>query len=712
MEFKNFNEQIQVQFAKMCQTGMLFKADVSGSELWEMYLSSFKNDRKFRDPNSSTHNCNLCHNFIRRYGNIISVNEDGTFETLFSEVKDVDEYDAPAAALDALIKSRQIKDVFFETYKELNLNLNYESCNKTQKTYKLGIETNYKQYTQVEVEVFGVVNTKDIYEFNHFFIELPRKFVDFSGDSIESVTAKYRDRYPVFGRAMEEISLDTLKLVKDLINQGSLLDGTSHLHAIDEMIAYKVKFDARGDFPSDVWLWVAIYDMSERVAKFRNNVIGTLCVELTEGKELNKACVSWNERVDPINFHKATAPITKKQIDDAQKFVAENGYLESFNRRLVNMNDINVSEIKHIATNNEIKSVTIFDDIKPTSTQHKRAEFDKLQEISIENFMKDVLPNCTSIQAYLENRMDGNLVVLTMANTQKAKSIFKWNNNYSWTFNGNLAGKSQIKKAVKGRGGNVDGVLNVRLYFPGTENDYDLHMKQPNRVDISYHNVRVRNSASGVLDLDAQGVDGAQTPENRVENITYSNLNKMPEGNYSVTVNDYSQGKFPAEFFIEIEYDGNITNLKYNSKHNSNNVAVATITLKNGQFTVVAGKDMEVTSSNTISKELWGLESNNFHKVNLICLSPNHWGNNKQGNLHYMFMLEGCGTPFDIRGFHNENLLPELLKYKKVMEVLGATSKIKPKGKHLAGLGFNSTVKDELIVKCAGSFKRMLKIKF
>ena len=37
---------------------------------------------------------------------------------------------------------------------------------------------------------------------------------------------------------------------------------------------------------------------------------------------------------------------------------------------------------------------------------------------------------------------------------------------------------------------------------------------------------------------------------------------------------------------------------------------------------------------------------------------------------------------------------------------------IEPTDKHLAGLGFSATVKDELIVKCSGNFKRMLKIKF
>ena len=46
------------------------------------------------------------------------------------------------------------------------------------------------------------------------------------------------------------------------------------------------------------------------------------------------------------------------------------------------------------------------------------------------------------------------------------------------------------------------------------------------------------------------------------------------------------------------------------------------------------------------------------------------------------------------------------------MEVLGTQSMIEPTDKQLSGIGFNSTVRDELIIKCSGSFKRMLKIKF
>jgi hypothetical protein len=75
-------------------------------------------------------------------------------------------------------------------------------------------------------------------------------------------------------------------------------------------------------------------------------------------------------------------------------------------------------------------------------------------------------------------------------------------------------------------------------------------------------------------------------------------------------------------------------------------------------------------------------------------------------------MLDKCKSPVSIRSFHNENLLPELAEHRKVLEVLGTTNMIDSTDKQLSGLGFNATVKDELIVKLSGSHKRTIKIKF
>jgi len=88
--------------------------------------------------------------------------------------------------------------------------------------------------------------------------------------------------------AMDEISLDTLELVRDLINQGSLLDGQTHLFKIEKIIPMKKEYDTLSATDKDNWCWVKSYKLP--FAKFRNELIGVLCSELSEGKEINEAC--------------------------------------------------------------------------------------------------------------------------------------------------------------------------------------------------------------------------------------------------------------------------------------------------------------------------------------------------------------------------------------------------------------------------------------
>ena len=444
-----------------------------------------------------------------------------------------------------------------------------------------------------------------------------------------------------------------------------------------------------------------------------NELIGSLCSELAEGEELNKACQTWNKRVDPTNYMKATAPITQKQIEEAKKFVEENGYEESFSRRFATIDDIKVSEIKHINNGDgKLKQVSIFDNVKPTSTRHKRNEFDEVEEVTIETFMKDILPSCTSVEAFLTKKQESNLVTLTTANNKNSKPIFKWDNNYSWTFNGNIAGKSLIKEAINSRGGKTEGVLNVRLAFPNTTSDYDLHVVDPRGSKIYYRNRRQLQYSSGMLDLDAQGCDGNFPPEKRVENIIFTDKSKMPSGSYLIYVNNYSERDNRFGFTIELEIDGEITTFKYDKLiSQGENINVCRIDLNKGEFTIIPV--LPIYDSNSTSANLYGLETNQFHKVNLVCLSPNHWGENNTGNKHYFFMLNGCKTPNAIRSFHVENLIPELVQHRKVLEVLGNTTMIDPStNNELTGLGFNATIKDELIVRLQGSFKRVVKIKF
>ena len=117
---KEFRKLIQQQFNKMCKTGKLFRSSITGAQLWEIYL---KNTEKsvFRDPNSTSFNCNNCNNFIRRYGNVVSIDENYNIISMFDI--DIDgEYSIAAKELSKALKSSTISIDHIFTYPKFKVN--------------------------------------------------------------------------------------------------------------------------------------------------------------------------------------------------------------------------------------------------------------------------------------------------------------------------------------------------------------------------------------------------------------------------------------------------------------------------------------------------------------------------------------------------------------------------------------------------------------
>jgi len=702
MDFRQLNNKIKQQFNQM-QQHKLFRLNLSGQEIWDKYITGFspEDDPIFRDPTSSEHNCNNDRNFIRRYGNIVAINDNHEIVSMFDIDVTNTRYADTIHGLQAYVRTGIVSEVFFETFDELN-SLPYESCKKTNEVFRLGMEKTLKRYTIEECQKYGRVNCDDIYTFDHFHVDLNSSFVDKTGKSVERVMADHRDNKNVFERAMKEIPLDTLELVRDLIVQGSLLNGDAHLFKLEQFIPLKQEYDALSGNQKSNWCWVKSYNLP--IAKFRNELIGTLCVELAEGVELNTACQTWNKRVDPANYMKASAPITGKQIAEAEKFITENDYVDSFDRRFATFEDIDVSEIRHMnVDNNKTKPVGLFGDVKASvSTRHKRSQFEGIEEVTIDKFMEQILPTCTSIEAFVENRLEDHMVVLTTANVKDSKPIFKWSNNYSWTYNGNLTGRSMIKENVKAVGGKTTGVLRCSLQWNDDETkgivDLDLHCLTP-RGHVYYSNKNDRETTTWL------DVDMINPTKIGIENMTINEF--KVDGVYNFYVRNFSGHKNFNGCKMEIEIDGTTYNY-FVDKAFTGDVKIATITVKGG---VVSNIEHHLPESST-DRVIWNVQTGEFHKVNLVCLSPNHWGDNNIGNKHYLFMLEGCKSDKPMRSFHNENLIGELNTHRKVMEVLATKRMLIPTNKQLAGIGFNATVNDDLIVKLGGSHKRTIKIKF
>lgn len=699
------SKMLQEQFAKMCATGKLFRSKVSGDQIWQAYMQGFGEDPIFRDPASSVHNCNQCKHFFQRYGNIVAIAEDNSIMTMYDGDAN-DEYRQSFANMRNLLISAPIENVFVETFDYL-YNAVYERCTKESSMFALNLDHTVKRYTKEEAEKYGVVKPNEIRTFNHFCVRLPKEFVDMSYNTVEKIQARFRDDKNVFKDGLDKIPVDTLQLVLDLINQGSLLNGDTYKFKVEDFLRMARKYVELSAAEKDNWCWV--FSCNYPFARFKNEAIGKLCLELAEGKDINAACLDFNKRVDPANYMKATAPITKQMIDKAKSFIAEKGYEESFTRRCATMEDIRVCDILHAnAGDGSVKPVSILDGIKPTSTRHKRSEFDGVEVVSIEKFMKDILPGCTSVEVFLLNSHENNFVTLTTPVKKDSKPIFKWGNNFGWTYNGNLAGKSEIKEAVKAAGGFVNAPFRFSIMWNEDGRsicDLDAHAKEPNGTEIYFGSYKGRKTpvCGGMLDVDMIRPVGVG-----VENIFWNEPERIMDGAYRFFIVNFDQRNNNGAK-AEIAFGDEV--FTYVVDHEiMHNTDIATVHIKNGMIDHI-DQSRYLVDGNATSKEIYGLETNQFHKVNLVCLSPNHW-DGAFGNKHYFFMLDGAKAPESIRGFHNEFLRPELLEHRKVMEVLGNTLKVESTDKQLSGLGFNATVRDEVVLRLQGTHKRIIKVQF
>jgi len=338
---------------------------------------------------------------------------------------------------------------------------------------------------------------------------------------------------------------------------------------------------------------------------------------------------------------------------------------------------------------------SLLDEVKPP-----KQNYDKVEEIHIDKFITNVLPNISSMEVMPENSHINNFMSLIAPVNEDAPNILKWNNNFTWSYNGNIT--DSMKERVKFAGGNVTGVLRFSIQWneerQDTANDLDAHCYTPfNHIYFSNR----QDGRTGVLDVDIQ-VPGTKTA---VENITWKTKSKMQDGTYAFFVDNFS-GKNTKGFRAEIEFDGKIYSYDYN-KPVTSDVIVAEVTLKNGEFTI----KHSLPESN-VQKEVYNVKTNQFQKVSMLTISPNYWDNQQIGNKHYFFILDKCLNDEAPRGFYNEFLDNTLDKHRKVFEILGNKTKCELSDKQLSGLGFSTTKRNSLICKVKGTFNRTLKIKF
>jgi hypothetical protein len=183
-------------------------------------------------------------------------------------------------------------------------------------------------------------------------------------------------------------------------------------------------------------------------------------VDISNGIGLDDAVKMFESKVAPQNYKRPTALITKGMIDKAQKKTDELGYEESLGRRYAVAGDITINNVLFADRTAKKVMKNVFDELSAEVPANVK-NLEKVDSVDIETFVKDILPKAESLELMFENKHANNLVSLIAPQDETSKIMFKWDNNFSWAYNGEVA--DSMKERVKKAGGDIVGVLRNSL---------------------------------------------------------------------------------------------------------------------------------------------------------------------------------------------------------------------------------------------------------
>jgi uncharacterized protein YfaP (DUF2135 family) len=648
-DFRPFAKAIRANFDELSKRE-LYTVNISGDELWDFYLDSFPAGTNEMFRQRREYDCSCCKNFMRNVANVVAI-VDNQLVSVWDIADAGHPFNVVCEALSEKVKSLGVSNVFRTK----------ENSFGAEMTREFGDGTNIN--------------------WNHFNTKIASKHIC---AEVATIKGKKATAAQVFRRALEELDNRAVTTVQELIKDDLLYRGMEHKAAVDAFAKVQREYNKlNSDEARSIFIWANIDSF---VAGFRNTVIGTLVQDLTEGKDLEKAVSSFETKMAGDNYKRSKTLITPSMIKDAMKTIEALNLETALERRFARIGDVTVNNVLWVDNSVKGKMKGGIESLLMEAAVTKAPNVDRAENIGIEAFMADVVPKAKSIEALVKNAFAGNFMSLTAPVHDDVEQLFKWNNNFGWSYDGDIA-DSDIKMRVSKAGGNVtNAVLRISLAWFNFD-DLDIHVFEPSGRQISFRN------KDGKLDVDMNA--GGSNTRQPVENVSYTKAN-IQNGVYTVKINQFRvREDKDFGFDLEVENNGSIHNFNY-TKRVTGTVNALRITVKDGVVVnIEAGAG--ITGGMT-PQEKWGVKTETLVPVDTIILSPNYWDDNATGNKHWFFILKNCLNPEPTRGIYNEFLRSGLEQHRKVFEVLGSKTKCESSDDQLSGIGFSSTKRAELPV--------------
>jgi len=276
---------------KVFKESQYFMVDTDG--LWEAYLGGFPDDVRQR------YNCNTCRKFIRRYGGMVSVDDQGSVHTALWDGNTSLEYHASFQAMKKLVESRKVKGVF--------------ATNKV------------------------VLGNPEKGGWSHLAVKNFSKRIDVTHRKICETISEKKHNFTTLMEALKLYTLRDVKTALSVVESGSLYRGGV---VKDRLEFLQNILERRGGKKWHNFVWKESARLPSEFSKPRASMVGTLLDDVHNGVDWGSIIKKFDAKMAGDEYLRPKAPPKEIHIGAAERIVEDLDIVDSLERRFARVDEV------------------------------------------------------------------------------------------------------------------------------------------------------------------------------------------------------------------------------------------------------------------------------------------------------------------------------------------------------------------------------------
>ena len=367
---------------------------VDAGDLFQTYLSGFPEHER------QTFNCNACHRFIKNYGNLVTIDEEGRTRSVFWT------------------------GTFPETYKKAITNLR----EAVEHAPILGVFCSSEP-------TWGTGPTRDAkrgIDWTHFHVSSPQRF-QHPLKTAHQVASEIHEEYGMLQRGLAEFPRDAVAKAKALLGTEQLYRGEKTLGVATWLLALHDRLEStKNTHYRDALMWRAVATAPPGFCHVKSSMIGTLLEDLVADLPFEEVKRRFADKMDPMQYQRAQTAPTDGNIAQAEQIIAKLKTAGSLERRFARLEDVDAIWRAPNATRPDGSNVRtrsepgVFSHLKSENKQKNISDVGGQVIMTWVKFSRQVLPTAEKIEMEVPSR--GSFIAFTTATNADAPPILQWDN--------------------------------------------------------------------------------------------------------------------------------------------------------------------------------------------------------------------------------------------------------------------------------------------